>query len=60
MLVAELQELSVVLPSLELDIAITGFEAGEIEILFAEVENEKPQPEDWIPPTRGRCHHAAW
>ena len=54
MLVAELQELSVVLPNLELDIAITGFEAGEIEILFAEVDNEKPQPEDWIPPMGGR------
>jgi DNA modification methylase len=53
MLAAELQELSVVLPSLELDIAITGFEAGEIEILLGEVENEKPEPEDWIPPTTG-------
>jgi hypothetical protein len=50
MLVAELQELSVVLPSLDPDIAITGFEAGEIEILFAEADNEKAQPEDWIPP----------
>jgi hypothetical protein len=53
MLVAELQELSVVLPSLDLDIAITGFEAGEIEILFADAENDKPEPEDWIPPIRG-------
>jgi hypothetical protein len=54
MLAAELQELSVVLPSLELDVAITGFEAGEIEILLGDVENEKPEPEDWIPPIRGR------
>jgi hypothetical protein len=54
MLVAELQELSVVLPSLDPDIAITGFEAGEIEILFAEADNEKAQPEDWIPPMSGR------
>jgi hypothetical protein len=53
MLVAELQELSVFLPSLELNIANTGFEAGEIEILLAEVDNEKPEPEDWMPPTSG-------
>jgi DNA modification methylase len=52
-LVNELKELSLVLPELDLDLSITGFELGEIDVLLDEADNEKPEPEDSLPPTTG-------
>ena len=53
MLAAELEELSILLPALDLDISLTGFELGEIDVLLADVGEEKPEPEDRLPPTAG-------
>jgi len=52
-LAAELGELSTLLPSVDLDISLTGFELGEIDILLTDVGEEKPEPEDRLPPTAG-------
>ncbi len=52
-LASELEELSILLPSLDLDIALTGFELGEIDVLLADIGEEKPEPEDRLPPTAG-------
>jgi DNA modification methylase len=52
-LAAELEELSILLPSVDLDMALTGFELGEIDALLADIGAEKPQPEDRLPPTAG-------
>lgn len=52
-LVQELQELAVLLPHLDLDLSITGFEFGEIDVLFDETGESKPEPEDAVPPTAG-------
>jgi DNA modification methylase len=52
-LVQELQELAVILPDLDLDLSITGFELGEIDVLFDETGESKPEPEDVVPPTAG-------
>ena len=52
-LAAELEELSILLPSLDLDISLTGFELGEIDVLLADIGAEKPEPEDRLPPTAG-------
>ena len=52
-LLAELEELSVALPALDLDLSITGFEAAEIDALFADLGAENSAPEDWQPPTAG-------
>jgi DNA modification methylase len=52
-LVEELQELAVLLPDLDLDLSVSGFEFGEIDVLFDEAGEEKPEPEDSIPPTAG-------
>jgi ParB-like chromosome segregation protein Spo0J len=48
-LVQELQELAVLLPDLDLDLSITGFEFGEIDVLFDETGESKPEPEDAVP-----------
>jgi DNA modification methylase len=53
MLAAELEELSVLSPELDLDLTLTGFELGEIEVLLEDFREEKPQPEDRLPPTAG-------
>lgn len=53
MLAAELEELSILLPTLDLDISLTGFEVGEIDVLLADIGEEKPEPEDRLPPTAG-------
>ena len=50
---SELEELSILLPSLDLDISLTGFELGEIDVLLADIGEEKPEPEDRLPPTAG-------
>ena len=56
LLTAELEELSVLLPPLNLDVSITGFETGEIDVLFADMGEETDAPlEDVIPPTARRA-----
>ena len=50
-LAAELDELSILLPSLDLDISLTGFELGEVEVLLDDFREEKSRPEDRLPPT---------
>ena len=45
--------MSILLPSLDLDISLTGFEFGEIDVLLADIGDEKPAPEDRPPPTAG-------
>jgi ParB-like chromosome segregation protein Spo0J len=52
-LVEKLQELAVLLPDLDLDLSVSGFEFGEIDVLFDEAGEEKPEPEDSIPPIAG-------
>lgn len=41
------------MPSLDLDISLTGFEFGEIEVLLSDIGEEKPEPADRLPPTAG-------
>ncbi|CAJ0849423.1 hypothetical protein AMST5_00123 [freshwater sediment metagenome] len=48
LLAAELEELSVLLSPLDLDLSITGFEAGEIDGLLSDMGEDLPQ-EDFIP-----------
>lgn len=56
LLTAELEELSVLLPTLDLDLSITGFEAGEIDALFANMrEGSGASREDIVPPTARRA-----
>jgi DNA modification methylase len=54
-LAVEIEELSVLLPPIDLDISVTGFETGEIDILLTDIGEEKPEPEDRLPPTAGRA-----
>ena len=49
MLAIELGELINLLPVEELDVSITGFETGEIDLLFADMASAQPGPEDVIP-----------
>lgn len=52
-LAQELEELSILLPALDLDLSLTGFELGEIDVLLADIGQEAPEPEDRLPPTAG-------
>ncbi len=52
-LAAELEELSIALPELDLDLSLTGFETAEIKALLADFGSENDAPEDWRPPTAG-------
>jgi hypothetical protein len=52
MLASEIGELAVLLPSIDLDISVTGFEGGEIDVLLTDMGDE-PEPEDLLPPTKG-------
>lgn len=52
-LAEELKELADMLPEINLDVEITGFQLGEIEVLLDEFGEEKPQPEEFVPPTAG-------
>ena len=52
-LAEELGELSILLPSINLDISITGFETGEIDILLSDMGEEKLDPTDQLPPSAG-------
>jgi DNA modification methylase len=49
LLVAELGELAVLLPPLELDLTITGFDPPEIDALFADLGPIKGDPADQVP-----------
>jgi DNA modification methylase len=49
LLVTELGELAVLLPPLDLDLTITGFEPPEIDLLFADRGPTKPDPADDMP-----------
>jgi hypothetical protein len=52
LLVLELGELADLLPTLSLDVTVTGFEPAEIDILFADQGSPKPDPEmnsQWLP-----------
>jgi DNA modification methylase len=53
MLAIELGELADLLPVEGIDITVTGFGPGEIDVLFADIGEEKPEPEDQLPPTAG-------
>jgi hypothetical protein len=53
MLAVEIGELSIQLPTLNLDLSVTGFDAGEIDVLLSDVGDEKPEPEDALPPDKG-------
>lgn len=53
MLAVEIGELSIQLPSLDLDISVTGFDAGEIDVLLSDMGDEKAEPEDILPPDKG-------
>jgi hypothetical protein len=52
-LAVEIEELSVLPPPIDLDISVTGFETGEIDVLLVDIGEEKPGPEDRLPPTAG-------
>jgi len=52
-LAEELGELSILLPSITLDLSITGFETGEIDILLSDVGEEKLDPTDQLPLSAG-------
>jgi len=52
-LAVELSELHIVLPELDLDLSITGFEPGEIDTLMNELSDPPTQAEDKISTTGG-------
>lgn len=49
-LAAELGELAILLPEIDLDISITGFEAPEIDSLALDLTDAEKEPSDEIPP----------
>ncbi|WP_424360183.1 ParB N-terminal domain-containing protein [Methylocystis parvus] len=53
LLAIELEELSVALPALQLDLSVTGFEAGEVDALIADLGAQTDAPEDRSPPSAG-------
>jgi len=46
-----LEDLQIKLEPLDLDLSLTGFEAAEIDLLFADMGEERTEPEDILPPT---------
>jgi DNA modification methylase len=52
-LALELGELAELLPPLNCDLTLTGFEPAEIDALFADQGVPKPGPEDNLPPFKG-------
>jgi DNA modification methylase len=46
-----LEDLQIKLEPLDLDLSLTGFEATEIDLLFADMGEERVEPEDVLPPT---------
>lgn len=53
LLTVELRELAVDLPEINLDLAITGFEVGELQALVTTFEEVRQDPADNIPTFRG-------
>lgn len=54
LLAIELEELSIELPKLNADLSLTGFEPGEIDVLFAELAESNADPDDQLlAPTLG-------
>jgi DNA modification methylase len=51
MLAVELSDLQISLPKLDLDVAITGFEPGEIDSLILDFEDGQKDPVEQIPDT---------
>ena len=49
LLAIELEELSVLLPQLDLDLSITGFEPAEIDTLMVDLGSDRPDPADELP-----------
>ena len=49
LLATEVQELAVLLPEIDLDLSITGFEPAEIDSLFLDFGSDRPDPADEIP-----------
>ena len=49
-LALELGELAALLPVLDWDLTLTGFEPAEIDTLFADLGDATPDPEDALPP----------
>ena len=64
LLAEEIEELSILLPEINLDLSITGFEVGEIDVLLTDLSEESSAPEDAIlPPTAGPAvtrHGEVW
>jgi len=50
MLAVELGALAELLPPLDWNITLTGFEPGEIDLLFADRDEPRPDPDDKVPP----------
>jgi DNA modification methylase len=50
LLASELGELAVLLPEINLDLTVIGFEPGEIDLLFADRDESRPDPMDEVPP----------
>ncbi|WP_335645495.1 DNA methyltransferase [Methylobacterium durans] len=53
LLAIELGELAELLPPLNWDLTLTGFETGEIDLILADHEEEEPAPEDAMPEVTG-------
>ena len=51
LLVAELGDLAVLLPQIDLDLTLTGFDPPEIDTLFADRGPPRPDPADDVPAT---------
>jgi hypothetical protein len=49
MLAIELGELIDLLPAEGLDVSVTGFEAAEVDLLLADMDTSRPEPEDILP-----------
>lgn len=52
LLAIELQELTLLLPEIELDLSVTGFEPAEIDTLLIDLSDEKQDPADEVPPAQ--------
>jgi len=53
LLAIELKELTVLLPEIELELDITGFEAAEVDAVLVDLGDEKPDPADEVPAAAG-------
>ncbi len=53
LLIGELGDLAVLLPPMDLDVTLTGFEPPEIDALFADLGPARPDPADALLPSPG-------